>query len=201
MSRPVIDVSGLPPLGFGHRSIVWWATMGIIAIEGTMFALMFTTYLYLKGRSPHWPPGFFPPGLLWGTVNTAVMLASAVPNQLTKRAAERFDLRAARMWLTVCLLFGLAFNIIRIFEFQTLNVWWDSNAYGSVTWTLLSLHSLHLITDLADSVILTALMFTHHGAEGRRFVDVSENAFYWYFVVLVWIPIYLVIYWSPRWLN
>jgi hypothetical protein len=27
---------------------------------------------------------------------------------------------------------------------------------------------------------------------------VSENALYWYFVVLAWIPIYLVIYWGAR---
>jgi heme/copper-type cytochrome/quinol oxidase subunit 3 len=27
---------------------------------------------------------------------------------------------------------------------------------------------------------------------------VSESAFYWYFVVLVWLPLYVVIYWVPR---
>jgi heme/copper-type cytochrome/quinol oxidase subunit 3 len=34
--------------------------------------------------------------------------------------------------------------------------------------------------------------------EGKRFVDVSENALYWYFVVLSWLPIYAVIYWAAR---
>ena len=34
--------------------------------------------------------------------------------------------------------------------------------------------------------------------EGKRFVDVSENALYWYFVVLSWLPIYAVIYIAPR---
>jgi heme/copper-type cytochrome/quinol oxidase subunit 3 len=34
--------------------------------------------------------------------------------------------------------------------------------------------------------------------EGKRFVDVSENAMYWYFVVLSWLPIYAVAYWAPR---
>jgi heme/copper-type cytochrome/quinol oxidase subunit 3 len=43
-------------------------------------------------------------------------------------------------------------------------------------------------------------MFTRHGTKPRRFVDVAENSFYWNFVVLTWIPIYLVLYWSPRWL-
>jgi hypothetical protein len=31
-------------------------------------------------------------------------------------------------------------------------------------------------------------------------MDVYENGDYWYFVVLTWIPIYLVLYWAPRWL-
>jgi cytochrome c oxidase subunit I+III len=35
--------------------------------------------------------------------------------------------------------------------------------------------------------------------EGRRFVDVSENAVYWLFVVFSWLPVYAVIYGVPRW--
>ena len=61
----------------------------------------------------------------------------------------------------------------------------------------MGLHTAHLLTDLVDTAVLTALMFTRH-ARDRRFVDVSENAFYWYFVVLVWLPLYAVIYWVPR---
>ena len=34
--------------------------------------------------------------------------------------------------------------------------------------------------------------------EEKRFVDVEENAVYWYFVVGAWLPIYGVIYWAPR---
>ena len=45
--------------------------------------------------------------------------------------------------------------------------------------------------------VLTALMHTGP-IEGTRFVDVSENALYWYFVVMSWLPIYAVIYLVPR---
>ena len=45
--------------------------------------------------------------------------------------------------------------------------------------------------------LLTALMFVGP-VEEKRFVDVSENALYWYFVVLTWLPIYVVLYWAPR---
>lgn len=197
MNRGVIDVSDLPSFAFHHRNIVWWGTMGMIVIEGTMFALLMVAYLYLKGRSPHWPPGHFPPALLWGTVNTVILLGSTVPNHLTKRAAERLDLRKLRLWMAIALVFGLAFNIVRIFEFQSLNVWFDENAYGSVVWTLLGFHTAHIVTDFVDSAVLLALMFIGP-IEESHFVDVAENSMYWYFVVLSWIPIYAVIYIAPR---
>jgi cytochrome c oxidase subunit III len=196
-TTPIINVAPLPRVAFGHRSILWWATMGIIAIEGTMFALVIVSYLYIKGRNPHWAPGVFPPGLLWGTLNTVVLLASCIPNQLAKKAAETMDLPRVQLWMVVCLAFAVAFNIIRIFEFRSLNVWWDTNAYGSVTWTLLGVHTAHILTDFLDSLVLAVLMFVGP-LEEKRFVDVSENAMYWYFVVLSWLPIYALIYFAPR---
>jgi cytochrome c oxidase subunit III len=197
VNRVALDVSHLPDYAFGHRSVVWWATMGIIAIEGAMFALVMMSYLYLKGRAAHWPPGVEPPDLLWGSVNTVVLLASLIPNQLAKIAGERLDLAKVRLWMVVCIAFAIAFNIIRIWEFKTLNVWFDENAYGSVVWALLGFHTAHILTDLLDTAVLAVLMFTGP-LEEKRFVDVSENAMYWYFVVGAWLPIYALIYLAPR---
>jgi cytochrome c oxidase subunit 3 len=177
---------------------MWWGTLGIVFIEGTMFALVIGAYFFLGTRSPAWPPSnVTPPDLLWGTVNTILLLGSAVPNELAKKAAERIDLRATRLWLIVCLLFGVAFNAVRVLEFKHLNTMWTYDAYGSVVWLLLGLHTTHILTDVLDTGVLTALMF-RGPVEELRFVDVSENAVYWYFVVLVWVPIYGVIYWAPR---
>jgi cytochrome c oxidase subunit III len=50
---------------------------------------------------------------------------------------------------------------------------------------------------VADTGVLTALMCIGP-IEERRFVDVSENSMYWYFVVLTWLPIAAVIYLAPR---
>ena len=197
MSRAVVEVGHLPRYAFGQRSIIWWATMGMIAIEGAMFALVITSYLYLKGRSPHWPPGVESPRLLWGTLNTAIMLLSLIPNQLAKKAAEELNLSRVRLWMVTALAFGVAFNIVRIWEFKGLNVWFDENAYGSVVWALLGFHTTHILTDLLDTSVLAVLMFTGP-LEEKRFVDVSENCLYWYFVVATWLPIYAVIYLAPR---
>jgi heme/copper-type cytochrome/quinol oxidase subunit 3 len=195
--RAAIDVSPIPTFAFGHRSILWWATMGLIAIEGTVFALLCASYLFLRWRVPDWPPGLEPPDLRWGIASTILLLVSVIPNELTKRAAERLDLGAVRVWIVVCVLFGLGFTVLRALEFTTLNVWWDTNAYGSAVWTLLGMHTAHILTDLVDTVVLAVLMFTGP-VDGRRLVDVSENALYWYFVVLGWLPIYGLIYFAPR---
>jgi cytochrome c oxidase subunit I+III len=195
---PMLDVSHLPPGAFGHRSLMWWGTAGLVLIESTAFALAIGAYFFLQTRTPHWPPdSVAPPGLFWGTLNVLLLLASAVPNQLARTAAERVDLRGVRLWMSVCLLFGLLFNVVRMFEFASLNVRWDANAYGSIVWLLLGLHTTHIVTDVLDSAVLAALMFVGP-VEEKRFVDVSENAVYWYFVVFTWLPIYGVIYWAPR---
>lgn len=197
--RATIDVAHLPDHAFGSRSIMWWGTFGMIAIEGTVFLLAIASYFYLQGNELAWPPPDTPlPGLLLPTINTLILLASLWPNQLVKTHAEEEDIAKVRLWMVIADLFAIAFVVVRGFEYATLEVFWDSNAYGSLVWTLLSLHTVHLVTDLVDSLVLTVLMFTRHGHEGRRFVDVSENSFYWYFVVLAWLPIYAVLYWAPR---
>jgi cytochrome c oxidase subunit III len=197
MKPRAIDVSQLPEYAFGHRNIMWWGGASLMVIEGMMFALLFVSYLYLKGRSPEWPPGYFAPALFWGTLNTAILLASAVPNQLAKKAAERMDLRALRLWLGIAIGFAVVFSVVRIFEFRALNVWWDSNAYGSIVWLLLGFHTTHLITDLLDSIAFEVLLFTGP-LEPSHFVDVAENSLYWDYVVITWLPVYAFIYLAPR---
>jgi heme/copper-type cytochrome/quinol oxidase subunit 3 len=194
-----VDAAVLPSFAYGHRSPMWWGTVGVAAIEGTVFALAIMMYFYLRTRVSVWPPEVPPPDLLWGTVNTLVLLASLVPNHFTKKAAERRDLRAVRIGMVICLAFAVVFLFLRILEFMMLNVWWDTNAYGSAVWLLLGLHTTHLLTDAFDTVVLAVLTFTGP-LEGKRYVDVSENAMYWYFVVFAWLPIYAVIYIAPRFL-
>jgi heme/copper-type cytochrome/quinol oxidase subunit 3 len=192
------DVSTLPPGAFGSRSLTFWATLGIILIEGTVFGLAIAAYFYLAARFPAWPPdGAAPPDLWWGTVNTLVLLTSLIPNELARRAAEHVDMTRVRIWMVVCLVWAVVFNVVRVFEFAHLNVMWDRDSYGSIVWVLLGLHTTHIVTDFLDSAVLAALMFIGP-VEEHRFVDVEDNAGYWYFVVLAWLPIYGVIYWAPR---
>jgi cytochrome c oxidase subunit 3 len=195
--RPVADLSALPTYGFGPRMTTWWGTIAFCALEGTGFALVVGSYLYLRFLNPVWPLSAPPPGLLWPTLNLALIVLSGIPNAWLKRRGQNEELRPVQIGLVIMSLFGLAAIALRVMEFTTLYVKWDQNAYGSLVWFLLGLHTTHIVTDVGDTLVLTALMFTRH-ARGKRFSDVEDNAVYWYFVIASWIPIYLLIYWLPR---
>jgi heme/copper-type cytochrome/quinol oxidase subunit 3 len=196
--RVVADLSRLPLHGLGSASITWWGTLSFMLIEGTGFALVIAVYLYLMSIAPAWPIDAPLPDLLPGTLVTAILIASVVPNYLVSRWAVQQDMRKVRLGMVVMSILGITPLAIRFFEFPALNVKWDSNAYGSIVWTLLGLHTTHIITDLVDTLVLAALMFTRHGDNLRRFGDVQDNAMYWNFVVAAWVPIYACIYWIPR---
>ena len=198
--RRALDVRELPDQGaFGHQGLIWWGTIGFMVIEGSMFFMVLITYFYLRLRVDEWPPSLADPDLFYGTLNLAVLIVSALPNHLAKKAGEEFALPRVQFWLVICVLLGGAMLLLRAFEFTTLNCRWDDNAYGSMVWCLMVLHTLHLATDVVDTGVLALLMFTGPITKSR-FIDVAENGLYWYFVVLSWIPIYLTVYFAPRWL-
>jgi cytochrome c oxidase subunit III len=201
-SRPLQfmgDLSQLPEHGHSHRSLTWWGMMGLILVEGTALGLAAAAYLYLSGHEQQWPP-YLVPDLGWGTAFTAIILLSFVPNMVLNKRAEQEKIGPVRLWIVVMTLIGFVLVVIRYFEFKAMHVAWSDSAYGSIVITLLGLHTVHLVTDLYDSVVLTVLMFTRHGDTGRRYVDVAENAIYWNFVIYVWLPIYVLLYFAPRWL-
>jgi cytochrome c oxidase subunit 3 len=195
--RSVQDVSALPTYAFGPRITTWWGTLSFCLLEGTGFALGVGGYLYLAFLNPQWPLSAAPPDLLWSGLLTVVILISLWPNSTLKKSSKEEDLHKVRIGLALMSVIGVILIGIRAMEFGSLHVRWDQNAYGSFVWTLLGLHTAHIITDVADTLVLTVLMFTRHG-HGKRFTDVEDNAFYWYFVVGSWIPIYILLYWGPR---
>lgn len=197
-TRPAIDVRELPTSAFGPKSLMWWGTLGYIAIETSGFGLGIASYLYLAQKAQEWPLAAPGPDLWPGTIMTVLLVLSLLPNSILKRSAKASQLHNTRLGLVIMSVFGVLPLIVRVFEFKALNVSWDTNAYGSIVWLLLGLHTLHIGTDAVDTLVLTALMFTKHGHMQRRLSDVNDNAVYWDFVVISWLPIYFLIYWFPR---
>jgi heme/copper-type cytochrome/quinol oxidase subunit 3 len=196
--RIIVDVSALPAVASGPRTTIWWGVIGLLTIEGTMFGLLVATYFYLKLNFLEWPPpGTPPPDLLDGSLNMLLLLGSIWPMTIAHRAA--LDERRRPIWisLAVCVLIGGISFVLRAREFTAMHCRWDTHAYGSVVWTMLGMHTGHLIASTLENVLLAALMRAGP-LERKHFVDVNVNAIYWYFVVLAWLPIYIIIYFGPR---
>jgi heme/copper-type cytochrome/quinol oxidase subunit 3 len=198
--RAVIDVSKLPEFAFGQRAITWWGVMGFLAIESTMLVICFVSYFYLCTRVTDWPPPPTElPNLFIPTINLAVMLISIVPMYLVNRAAKRLEKRKVLIWTIVCVIVGLVFITIRGFEFTALNVSWDTNAYGSIVWTIIVIHTFHIVSEVIETMVMTIILARGHD-EPKYFVDSTDNALYWYFIIGIWIPCYVIIFLAPRWL-
>jgi cytochrome c oxidase subunit 3 len=197
--RSVIDVSGLPTVVFGNRGVLWWGTLGFMLIEGVTLALCVASYFYLRRNFVEWPPAGTPnPDLVIPTVALAVMVASVVPPYFVDKAAKRLDRRGVTIGLIVSALFALALMVLRWFELRALNTRWDSNAYGSIAWTTVGLHATLLIVE-AGEVLGTAVLFLRGPLQPKHFSDAEDIAIYWYFLVAIWIPLYVMIFLIPRW--
>lgn len=194
-----VDASELPDTVFGARDLTWWGTLAFMVIEGVTLAVCAASYFYLWRNVQTWPPpGIRPPSPGLATFGVALYLLSIPPMVRLSRAARHMDLAGVRRWLLVASALIVAFTIVRALEFRTLHVSWATNAYGSLLWTMLGFHGTLVAIELAEVVGMTIIM---HGEdpEPKHFTDAADIAFYWYFLVGAWLPLYVMVWLLPRW--
>jgi cytochrome c oxidase subunit III len=196
-----LDVSNLPSAGFGHHEPLWWGVLLGVAIETTAFAILWSSYLYLRMQEATWPPWrWSAPDLTLGIVSTLVLLASAVPMWLMDRAAKQFQAERVRLMMVLFYVVAFIACLVRYWEFVGLQVKWDSNAYGSIVWAMLTMHTVHILSAMAETSMLTVYLFKRP-LEPKQALDVEVGAVYWYFVVASWIPNFALLYLGPHILN
>lgn len=179
---------------------MWWGTVGFITIEAFTLALCVVSYLYLRRNFIDWPPPATPlPDLLLPTIGVVIMVLSNIPMHFVKKAAMNFDRAGVTRWLIVTSMFGLAFLAFRAFDFAALNTRWDSHAYGSVAWTTVGFHAVLIILEVGETVGGMLLFLSGSHIQDKHFVDATDNAMYWSFVTVAWVPLYVVVYLLPRW--
>jgi len=204
-TRAVIDISELPHHHFDTYDPVWWGNNLLLAIETSMFAILTATYFYLRQNFALWPPPVAEltatlkplPQLLWGTLNTILLVLSCIPMVLTDLSARRGDRFMSQVGLVTAVICGVIAVVLRGFEFSAVYFRWDSNAYGSAVWFLLGMHMMHLAIMTTEAVLLAVWIFTREYDMKHR-VDIVTLAVYWYWVVGIWLLIYTVVYFTPR---
>jgi cytochrome c oxidase subunit III len=197
-ARPSIDVSELPATTLDSSAPIWWGVVGMILIEGTMFALMIASYLYLRLKQPEWPPpGVRPPPLALPTWTLGVLAASWATMVKTDRAVLRKDRRGVLVWITATIALGALAIVLRGLELRGLPFRWSDHAYGSIVWVTLVLHLGHLLASVGENLFLEVAV-AKRGLDDKNRLDLRVNALYWYFVVASWAVLWALLDLSPR---
>ena len=191
--RVVGTTAELPTAAYGQRTLLWWGTVAFMVIEGWTLAVCAGAYLYLRAHVGDWPPAETPlPGLIMSSTNVALMLASLGPVWWSARAARRLDVLRARLGLALCSICGIGFLLLRWFEFLSVNTPWRGSGYGSAVWAVLAFHTSLLVVQAAEAIGLTAILL-RRPPPVRYLAAVVDFALYWTFLVLLWLPLYLMI--------
>lgn len=196
--RAAIDASALPVLVTGPRAPLWWGMVLLLAIESTVFASFATTYLYLRFLAPEWPPaGIDAPDLLLSTINTGVLIASGAAMAWGDAGVKKGNTKQLLWGLGAAVGLGVVFLVLKVVEYRDVSYRWDTNAYGSIVWTIVVFHSTHVASVLLKGAAVALLALKGHFTAERR-LGVQINGLYWQFVVAVWVPLYGLLYWVPR---
>lgn len=173
---------------------VWW----LISTEAMLFISMFGAYYYLGNNKDRWAIRT-PPELIYPFVLLAILVSSSIVLHWGEKQIPKERYRAARIALWISVLLGFLFLALQGMEYVTewKDLTPDSNTYGSIFYTITTLHAAH--------VIVGVLMLMYIGVQ--PFYGISRRtphqpyqvaARYWHFVDAVWVFIVLLLYVTPN---
>ena len=181
-------------LQLNAQSLAQSTILLVLSAETVLFGTLVMSYLYLRTSGSGTP--FTHVGLadlVIASVNTLILLASAIFAWGAARAIadNRGELLKTNLLITVTL--GVVFVIGQIVEFSHSGMQIDNSAFGGAFFALISFHALHVIAGL------TFLAINFGRAQlgdfnARRHIAVTMGAWFWYYVVAVWIVLFSVLY-------
>ena len=184
-----LEAAGRVP---GNRGM--W--VGILC-EVTEFALMFLAYAWFKQVHPadfHHGPAML--NTASGVWNTVVMLTSGYFAVRALLAIRRSDAAAARNWLVATLAGGIAFLLIKAWEFSwniDHGVVGTGNSFVAMYYYLTFNHLVHVVWGCLG--LIWAILRTSFGAYSPEDHDGLEAAvLYWHATDLAWIVIFPLLY-------
>lgn len=201
MSASAIDTPLLRPRRVATQEVGYWAMVLLCFTEGTLFAVLLSSYFFLGVANAAWPPaGVERPKLAKPLIMTALLLSSSAVLMFAEKG-RRQGQRARYIGATlVTIALGLGFLGLQTSEYldKLQHLKPQANAYASMFYTITGFHGTHVAFGLL-MLIWTVI------ADGRGRLAVHEplavrnTALYWHFVDAVWLVILTCLYLTPRW--
>jgi cytochrome c oxidase subunit 3 len=146
--------------------------------------------------------------VLFGAIDTAVLLCSSLTMALAVRSTQLDKLRLASTFLGATALLGTAFLCLHGYEYY--REWREHLVPGPafhfegqsparaemfyvLYFCLTGLHSLHVFVGVVMMLVLIALIKIRR-VDSRRFMAVEIIGLYWHFVDIVWVFLFPLLY-------
>jgi cytochrome c oxidase subunit III len=179
-------------------STAWWGMTMLIATEGMIFLGLLGSYFFLRAASKVWPPpGVELPEYTEGLVFSVLLWASSIPIIWAEHQMKKGNQRAVRAGLLMSFLMGLAFLGYTAVDFQRLHYGWRDSSYGSIFYTTVGLHAIHVGIGLAMSVIVQIKVWSGK-LTTQRHQTLQIFALYWHFVDGIWLLVFPSLFVSPH---
>ena len=185
----------------GGKSTAWWGMVLLIFTEATFFAILLTTYWYIRfSHGPVWPPdGIEKPSLFLISIMTPILLLSSAPMHWAETGIKKGRTGRLKVGLFVTFAMGATFLIMQGFEYHDLVKEFTprTDVYGTLFFTITGFHGLHVLIGL-----LMNMWIQYYAWRGRftaeRYTHVEVVAMYWHFVDAVWVFILASLYPAPH---
>jgi heme/copper-type cytochrome/quinol oxidase subunit 3 len=187
----------LPVGARGTRASGWWGTVMLVATEASFFAYLLFSYFYLASLARGAWPTAGAPDLTLAVPNTIILLSSSGTMLWAEAGIRRDNLGRLRLGLLITFLLGTAFLVIQAVEYHRKTFTPQTDAYGSLFFTITGFHGAHVFVGLLMLLVLQARAWLTGFVE-HRYVAVQNVALYWHFVDAVWVAVFFSLYITPR---
>ena len=184
-----------PITGVTNSKLGIWC---FLASEVMLFGGLFSAYIMLRTGTTDWPHGSSLLNVPLATLNTLVLITSSVTMVMSWASLAMKDLKKYRMYMTLTILLGLAFLVIKGFEYAHKfehHHFPSTSTFYAIYFTLTGLHGLHVLGGILVNLYFlgpgSALWETNPDQLKAR---VECAGLYWHFVDLVWIFLFPVLY-------
>ena len=161
----------------------WWGAALLVATEAALFGSVIATYYYLRFNTPAWPPaGVKAPDVALPLALTGALIATSAPLLLASRAAHRGRAGHVGRLLLLAMAVQAAYIAVQIVLFKRdLGEFSPrDSAYGSIYFTMLALHHVHVLLGIMLELGIAARLAG--GLTSYRIIGVRVVALYWHFV-------------------
>jgi len=192
-----IDVAHLPIGDVSDQAPLWWGQLILAFIEASMFFILLAMYFYIRLSYDMWPPpGVQLPHVGLATLALVPLIVSAIGSYLASEAAKKNDRGGMMLGLGLNLILATTFTVLRGVSWYSFNFNWKTGAYGSIVWAIMWLHTVDTVADMIFTAILLLLLALGYTGVKQR-LGVHVDSILWYFIILIWLPLYVAIYWGP----